>query len=270
MDLKKLVRDYISLWNRRDVDGLLRLMHKGVAFYDAFWMESCAGRDASEYLRDRFSEEHYWYQQIGNIIPFDHGVAFRYNAHELTDSTIGRVLFNGAEVLNLRDDMIITVSDFYCDPDRTAIEGVANLTAKRHGLPKYVKSGLGTVKVSRYKSRLSALMNHERVYLDPDLTLSQLADQIGCLVSHISQLIENEIGTSFENYLNKHRARFAKQLLMEESDDPDYVSGVAEKAGFRTYRHFCNSFDEIYGVTPVDFHRDTSKKCDPPDGSNLH
>ena len=141
MDLEKLVEDYISAWNRGDTNSLLALMHGGVAFYNAFWMESSVGQDTAEYIRDSLDEEKYSYQQIGDVIAFDNGVAFRYSAHELTDSAIGRAVFNGVEVLNIRDDKIITASDFYADPDRTAIEEVAKLTSRRHGLTKYVKSG---------------------------------------------------------------------------------------------------------------------------------
>jgi len=134
MDLEKLVDDYISAWNRRDSSGLLALMHDGVAIYNAFWMESSVGRHAANYLRDILDEDIHWYKQVGDVIDFGNGVAFRYSAHELTDSTGGRTVFEGAEVLNVQDNKIITVSDYYCDPDRSALLEVAKLTAIRHGL----------------------------------------------------------------------------------------------------------------------------------------
>ncbi len=145
MNLDKLVEQYVSAWNRKDTDDLLALMHEGVAYYNAFWMESSVGQDVTQYLRDRLDEEKYWYQQVGGVIVCDDGVAYRYNAHELKDAAIGRALFNGAEVLNIRDGKIITVTDIYCDPDPTALKEVAKLTARRHGLPKYVTSGLRAV-----------------------------------------------------------------------------------------------------------------------------
>ena len=142
MNLTKLANDYITAWNRRDAGRLVSLMHEGFAYYNAFWMESSAGRDAAVYLRDRLEEDKYWYQQIGPVIQVENGVAFHYSAHKLTDAAADRTEFIGAEVFNIRDDKIIAVSDFYCDPDRAALKEVARLTAKRHGLPKYAKSGL--------------------------------------------------------------------------------------------------------------------------------
>ena len=45
MELKELVEDYMDRWNRRDTAGLLSFMHKGAAYYDAFWRETCVGSD---------------------------------------------------------------------------------------------------------------------------------------------------------------------------------------------------------------------------------
>ena len=75
MDLEKLVEDYISAWNRKDIDGLLALLHRGFAVYNAFWMESSVGKDAAQYLRDTLDEDECWYQQIGDVIVYNHGVA---------------------------------------------------------------------------------------------------------------------------------------------------------------------------------------------------
>lgn len=263
VDLDKLAEDYISAWNRRDINGLLGLMHAGVAFYDAFWMESCVGRDAAEYLRDRFDEETYWYEKIGDVIVVDTGVAYVYRAYAQSDSTVDGAVFDGVEVFNILDDKIITVSDFYCDMNRTAIQEVAKLTARRHGLPKYVKSGLSAAKLARCRSRLSELMEHDHVYLDPDMTLSQLSDLIGCSVEHLSEVLLTEFGTDFHDFMNQGRVKFARELLSEASDDPNYLSRVADQAGFRSIAYFSDSFRESFGVTPAEFHQQKTKKTDP-------
>ena len=146
MDLEILVDNYVSAWNRRNVEDLLNILHGGFAIYNAFWMESSVGKDAATYLRDILEEERYWYQRTGASIPFDNGVVYRYTAHELNDSTPGNCLFSGAEVLNIRNGRILSISDFYCDPSEKALIEVAKLTSARHGQSKYVKSGIRAVK----------------------------------------------------------------------------------------------------------------------------
>ena len=57
MDIDELVEKYINAWNRSDVSGLLDLMHPGAAYHDAFWAETCVGRDLALYFRDAMEEE---------------------------------------------------------------------------------------------------------------------------------------------------------------------------------------------------------------------
>ncbi len=211
MDLEKLVDKYIDAWNRRDVAGIIELLHAGAAIYDAFWMETVVGRYLPKYLQDCIDERDYWYQVIGEVIPVDHGVAFRYIAHERSDTTIGPELFSGADVLIVRDNKILTVSAHYCMPDRTALMEVAELAAKRHGLPSHPRPGLSALKMLRFKAELSSAISQDKIFLDPHLSTSRLADRIGCSIEQLSLVIESKYGTSFDSLLENQRIEHAEQ-----------------------------------------------------------
>ena len=122
MDLEKLIEAYMDAWNSHDTAGLLKLFHKDASYYDAFWMETCVGKDLAQYLNDALDAEQYWYQQYGVVITIDDGAVFRYSAHNQKDSANGQSLFTGAHVFVLRDNKIFSVSDFYCDPNQSALE----------------------------------------------------------------------------------------------------------------------------------------------------
>ena len=263
MDPEKLVESYVSACNRQDIDGLLEIMHEGFAHYDAFWMETCVGRDAVQYFRDSFDKDQYLLQRVGKVIVIDDCVSFRYNAHAPTDPEFVRALFNGAVVFNVHDDKLMTVSDFYCDTDQYSLQEVTKLVARRHGLPKYAASGLSAYKASLYRKQLSTLMQDEKVYLDPELTLSQLASQIGCSMDHMSQLINTEFGTDFHILMKERRLRLARDLLLEESDDPNYAYRVAARAGFQSFEDFADSFKEMFGMTPTMFSSQMTRNIDP-------
>ena len=260
MDIEELVERYVLAWNEQDLEGLLSLMHKGASYYDAFWMETCVGQDLAQYFRDSFEEENYWYERVGGAIEVDNGVAFRYLTYEGGKSKFGRALYNGAEVLIIRDDKIITVSDYYCNPHAHAIEEIAKLAARRHGQTSFAKSGLGAGRSSSFRNRLSTVMDQEQIYLNPDLTLSELANRIGCPLDHLSQVLNTEFGTNFHNFLDQHRVKFAKTLLLDESDDPGYLVRVALQAGFRSLENFNSTFRKTFGVTASEFHRDKAMK----------
>ena len=267
MNMDKLVERYIDAWNRQDIAGILELMHSGAALYDAFWMETCVGKDLPRYVQDGIEEENHYYQQIGEVMPVDNGVAFRYSAHERPDPTIGPVVYYGAEVLIVLDNKILTVSDYYCNPDRAALEEVAKLAAKRHGLASHTKSGLGAMRALRIKAALSTAIEHDKTYRDSSLTLSRLAEKIGCPVDYLSQVIEDEFGADFDAFLTNHRIRYARALLQEKSGDPSHV---ASKAGFKSLELFYEAFSSFFGTTVEEFRKHNGQTDDSPDNPPLH
>jgi len=270
MNLKELVQRYIGAWNRQDVDGLLRLMHPGAAYYDAFWMESCVGRDLARYFQDAMDEEPYWYERVGDVIGTENGVGFRYSAHYRSDPKIDDPILYGAEVLVIRDNKILTVTDFYCSPDRADLKEVAGLVAKRHGVPTHANSGLSALKSMRLRAALSAKVDVDRVYLDPDVTVSELAEEIGCSIDQLSIVINKHFQTSIGDFLDNYRIRHASELLQAEADDPNIVLRAATQAGFRSSREFSDKFTDYFGVTPIDFHQRQNQKDDTEGTSNNH
>ena len=250
-----LVEKYIDAWNRLDVPGLLDLMHPGAAYYDAFWAETCLGRDLALYFQDAMKEEPFWYERIGDTIRTENGVTFRYSAHLLSGSTVGEPVHVGAEILNVRNGKILTVTDIYCSSDESQLEEVAKLATHRHGLPRHVNSGLGALKMARIRANLSVSLEEDKAYLDPDITMSQLAEKIGCKLDQLAIVIEKEFGTSAGEFLDTQRVEYSRELLQVIPDDSDALERVAMSSGFQSVTEFSKKFAEIVGVTPKDYCR---------------
>lgn len=270
MHLEKLVQDYISAWNRQDVEGLLALMHSGCAYYDAFWRETCVGRDLVRYFHDSVEDYVYFYELVGNVIETDSGVAFRYNACERNDSKNRKAVFAGVEVLTIRDGKILTVSNHYCDPRHESILELAELEATRHGESRYAVAGLPFHRLLRLKSRLFEAMNQEKLYLNPTLTVSQLADQIGCPDDQLLQVMSIASSENFHDYLDQCRVRYGRDMLLERSCDEIDLVGVAVHAGFQSYNIFCDAFEKAFGETPKEFARHGTTKFESGNDSVRH
>ena len=260
MDVERLVDDYIKAWNQHDISQLLNLMDKRATYFDAYWMEYCNGQNLARYLQDSMAEENYWYERIGNVISVDNSVVYRYVAHERTDSKIGLALFNGDEGLIFRDNKIVTISNYYCNPDQSALEEVAKLAARRHAQTRHIKSGLGAFKASRFSSLLLDTMGQDQIYLDASLSQSQVAGKIGCSVDHLLQVIGDEFGTSFKSFLDQYRVKHARELLLKDSEDPNFIVRVALQSGFQSLENFNRSFRRLIGETPAEFHNRNAKK----------
>lgn len=253
MNAEEIVAKYINAWNRKDVAGLLDLMHPGAAYYDAFWMEACVGRDLARYLQDSMTDEPYWYEQIEDTIRTEHGIAYRYSAHDCAAPPGAAPIYCGAEILSIRDGKILTVTDTYCSPERSSLIQLSDIVARRHGLTSHVNAGLGALKTARIKASLCDSIEKEKVYLDPDLTMSRLAEIVGCTPDQLYAVIENHFEGRQGDFVDIQRVEYAKELLAVDPDDPEIVYKVATSAGFRSISEFRKKFAEIVGVTPTVF-----------------
>jgi AraC-like DNA-binding protein len=259
LDLQQFVDDYVSAWNRQDLDTLLGFFHKDGAIYDSFWMETCSRADLAEYFGSIIEFDRHCYQRMGDVMPTEEGVMYRYGAHKRTDAVPGDVVFYGAEVMILRDDKLVSVSDFYCDPRQESLEEMSKWQARHHGRIRTLGFGLPAVRATQFRDKLSSLMDDEKMFLNPNLTASEIADQIGCSLDQLNQVVTAELGANFHSFVDKHRANYARQLLLESSDDPDHVYKVSTRAGFRTFENFVRSFDRFFNKRPEEFYRENSE-----------
>ena len=210
MSVEALVTRYISAWNSHDSEALLELMHTGAAYYDAFWRETCVGRDLRQYFEDAFAEEPYHYEQVGAVFGGDDNVIFRYSAYDENDCASEAVLFCGAVILTLRDGKILTISDIYCNPDPTVLAELATLEGRRHGGAKYANAGLGTMRSLRLSARMNEFVARKRDFHNSQMTVGELADRLDCTVDQLIQVIERLQGeelTKSPEYISRRLAR---------------------------------------------------------------
>ncbi len=270
MNAEKIVKNYIDAWNQRDVIALLDQMHAGAAYYDAFWMETCIGHDLKQYFRDAMDDEPFWYVQVGETIRIKNCIVIRYSAHRPAGTVIGEPLYYGAEILEIRDNKILTATDMYCRLDETNLIEIAELASKRHGLTSFANSGLGASKEARIKANLSVKNDKEQFFRDPDITISRLAEEIGCTLQQLSAVLESEFGASFGDFVDARRVEYAKELMEQSPDDPDILEKVTSSAGFRSIAEFAKTFDRVVGVTPATFCRQKKQKKLSDENPSLH
>jgi len=210
--LQDLVDRYLAASNARDLDAVFELFHPGVAYYDAFWRETCVGGDFRQYLADWFTIDELVYEQTGElIIVDDESVGLRYSARDEN----GTEVYAGAEVLALKDGMILTISDYYCDPSELALEEVVALSVKRHGAPKYASSGLSAAQRSQVRRQISELLNAELMHLDAELTVHRLAQKLRCTPGQLFSVLITDFHLDIEDKLPDRHWMLARDLFQD-------------------------------------------------------
>ena len=82
------------------------------------------------------------------------------------------------------------------------------------------------------------------------LTLKQLADHLSFSPNYLGQLFKAQIGTSFHEYLNTLRLKYACTLLSTSNMS---VKEVSFAAGYQSVQYFLYVFKEKLGMTPGEF-----------------
>lgn len=99
---------------------------------------------------------------------------------------------------------------------------------------------------STARPEIRAALEYIRLNYAKQITLSELAS-ISCLSpSYFCRIFKLETGMNYSEYLNAHRIREAKHLLIESTQR---TNEVAWNVGFRDYRYFTRIFKEATGLT---------------------
>ncbi|NND61962.1 MAG: helix-turn-helix transcriptional regulator [Flavobacteriaceae bacterium] len=101
--------------------------------------------------------------------------------------------------------------------------------------------------------KMTQFLKVDRNFLNPNITLDSVANELNLSSGHLSKIINTDMGTSFKDYVNKLRVEEAKRYLT----DPDFVNytlvAIGLEAGFNSKSAFNASFKKITGMTPSQF-----------------
>ncbi|MYN00633.1 helix-turn-helix domain-containing protein [Pseudoduganella sp. DS3] len=116
---------------------------------------------------------------------------------------------------------------------------------------KYQNRKLDDMEAHALISSLDEVMRGQQLYLNPNLNLALLAKKVGNLQTTVSQVINDNLGKSFNQYINEFRIQHAKDLLQRESHLN--MELVAERSGFNSNSTFFAAFKKVTGQTPASF-----------------
>ena len=146
--------------------------------------------------------------------------------------------------------------------------GVTNLSDKSDGsdksggvnnfeeetkAPEYRKSGLKAEEAPELHQQLLQLMQTEKPYLEPKLSLAQLAERLGVLPNHLSQIINQYEEKNFYDFVNSYRVEEFIDLAKKDTDKSFNLLGLAFEAGFNSKSSFNQVFKKFKGKTPSEF-----------------
>jgi AraC-like DNA-binding protein len=117
------------------------------------------------------------------------------------------------------------------------------------GESRYARSALDQPTRARIRRKLHEAMNDSHLYRDNRLTLRGLSQQIKENPHYVSQVINQDLGTSFYDLVNLHRVESAKRALVLAPEKT--VIEIALEVGFNSKSTFNAAFRQHTGSTPT-------------------
>ena len=115
------------------------------------------------------------------------------------------------------------------------------------------RSFLSKTMKDRYTQKLLTCMESKEPYLNPNLTIFDLADYTSISHRALSELINSTLNKNFYDFINDYRIRKAQQLLTDPASKHLTILGILYEVGFNSKSVFNNAFKKITGMTPSQF-----------------
>jgi AraC-like DNA-binding protein len=124
---------------------------------------------------------------------------------------------------------------------------------------KYEKSSLTTEIQDATLEKLDQLMKTEKPFMDAGFSLPILAKRLGISTHHLSQILNEELGQTFFDFLASYRIGEAQKLLASGEHHYIKIEEIAQMVGYNSKSAFNTSFRKITGFTPSEFKRQSVK-----------
>lgn len=121
---------------------------------------------------------------------------------------------------------------------------------QRPSEPKLSADKLATDELNQGKSFIEALMENRRMYEHPELSVEDVARELGTHPKKVSQIINQGFGMNFNDYINKHRVEAVVRKLRSGRHTEHTLLGIALDCGFNSKSTFNRAFKRQMKVTP--------------------
>jgi AraC-like DNA-binding protein len=118
---------------------------------------------------------------------------------------------------------------------------------------KYSGSRLSDSEAKQYTEKLTDYMKSAKPYLNPDLSLPQLASDLNISSHYLSQVINEQFNLNFFDFVNGYRVDTFKEKIIDPGFRNFSLLGIAFECGFNSKSAFNRIFKQSTGITPSQY-----------------
>ncbi len=107
--------------------------------------------------------------------------------------------------------------------------------------------------LQEWKPKIIQLLVNEKIFEDPELSLTQVAKQLKTNPSVISKVINQGFQLNFNDFINKYRIEAVIEKLRAGEHKAQTLLGIAYDCGFNSKATFNRAFKKVTGTSPKDW-----------------
>ena len=104
-----------------------------------------------------------------------------------------------------------------------------------------------------WKTKIEELILSQKLYQNPELTLSDVAKKLETNASVISKTINQGFQLNFNDFINHYRIEAVKQCFINGEHKKSTLLGIAFDCGFNSKATFNRAFKKSTGLSPKEF-----------------
>lgn len=120
----------------------------------------------------------------------------------------------------------------------------------------YERSGLTPAEAGMLMQRLQQAMEAKQLYLRSQLTLQELAQELGISAHNLSEVINTQAGRNFYDFVNGYRVEEVMRRLKDPKHANHTILAVAADSGFNSKATFNAFFKRATGLTPSHYRKE--------------
>lgn len=125
---------------------------------------------------------------------------------------------------------------------------------------KYKSASMNPQFVEECVTKLKYLMEIEKVYHDENISLRSLAKKLSIPYYQLSQVLNEELGQNFPDYINYYRIEEAKKILSDPKKKNQKIDSMALEVGYNNRIAFYRVFKKYTNMTPTQYRKEALSK----------
>ena len=116
---------------------------------------------------------------------------------------------------------------------------------------KYQNNVLPQAEAETIHARLIQIIEKEKLFLDANLNVNQVARMLGVTSAKISQTLNEHYNSNFNEFINTYRITTSKEMIAKEAGFT--LEAIAMDCGFNSKSTFYSAFKKHMGMTPKQY-----------------